>query len=216
VKGLEPRVALEAFAVAVDFRLLGDVEALVDGVAVDIGHAMPRCVLAALLVDVGRGVSVEQLSERVWGDRFPDRAGRTLASYVSRLRRALAGAGGVGIERRSGGYVLTAGPESVDLHEFRRLLDLARSAGDDDLALALFDEALGLWRGEPFAGLETPWLNTFREILNQERLTAELDRNEVELRLGHHHEILARLSGQAAAHPVDERCAGQLMLALYR
>jgi DNA-binding SARP family transcriptional activator/tetratricopeptide (TPR) repeat protein len=202
--------------VTVRFCLLGELEAWIDGVTVDLGHAMQRCVLAALVVDVGRGVSVEQLSERVWGDRFPDRAARTLASYVSRLRQVFADAGEVGIERRSGGYVLTAEPESVDLHNFRSLLDQARSADDDRLALALFDEALGLWRGEPFAGLETPWIETFREILDKERLTTELDRNDVQLRLGQHHAILARVSGQAAAHPLDERCAEQVMLTLYR
>jgi DNA-binding SARP family transcriptional activator/tetratricopeptide (TPR) repeat protein len=200
------------FAVAVSFCLLGDVEARVDGVAIDLGHAMRRCVLAALAVDVGRGVPVEQLAERVWGDRLPAHAGRTLTSYVSRLRQALRGAG---IERRSGGYALVADPESVDLHAFRRLLGKARAA-DDDHALALVTSALDLWRGEPFAGLDTPWINLQRDVLNQERLTAELDRNDIELRLGRHHDVLPRAAKLAVTHPVDERCAGQLMLALYR
>jgi DNA-binding SARP family transcriptional activator len=44
---------------AVQFRLLGDVEARIDGCAVDLGPARRRCVLVALVVDVNRNVSVE-------------------------------------------------------------------------------------------------------------------------------------------------------------
>lgn len=200
----------------VRFAVLGDVEAWVDGRRVDLGHARQRCVLVALLVDVGRAVSTEVLAERVWGGRLPAQAGRLLASYVSRLRRALAGVDGVGIERRLAGYVLTAGSESVDLHGFRRLVGEARSADGDTDAASLFAQALGLWRGDAFDGLDTPWVNAMRVTLNQERVAAELDRNDVELRLGHHHELLAGVSALAAADPLDERCAGQLMTVLYR
>jgi DNA-binding SARP family transcriptional activator len=55
-----------------------------------------------------------------------------------------------------------------------------------------------------------------RGELDQERLAAELDRNDVELRLGHHAALLAGLSARADARPLDERLAGQLLLALYR
>jgi DNA-binding SARP family transcriptional activator len=202
--------------VVVRFSVLGDVEVWVDGQQVDVGHARQRCVLLALLVDAGRAVSTEVLAERVWADRLPARAGRLLASYLSRLRRVLAGANGVVIERRLAGYVLTAGAESVDLNVFRRLVGEARAVEDDEEAAALYARAVGLWRGEAFDGLDTPWLNAMRVTLDQERRAAELDWNDVELRLGRHHEVLTRVSALAAADPLDERCAGQLMTALYR
>ena len=72
---------------AVEFRILGDIEALVDGHRLDIGHARQRCVLVCLLVDVNRPVSTDQLIDRVWADEPPHRARNALAGYMSRLRQ---------------------------------------------------------------------------------------------------------------------------------
>ncbi|MGW4467634.1 BTAD domain-containing putative transcriptional regulator [Micromonospora sp. NPDC004704] len=200
---------------AVEFRLLGDVEARVGGLPVDLGHARQRTVLAALLIEANRTVPVDQLLYRVWDEQSPQRARSALYSYLSRLRRCLVEADGVTISRQSGGYLLTVSPSAVDLHHFRHLIGQARSAGDEQ-ALALLDEALGLWRGEAFAELDTPWLNSLRETLAQERFGAELERAEAALRLGQHARMLPELSALARSHPLDERLAGQLMLALYR
>jgi DNA-binding SARP family transcriptional activator/tetratricopeptide (TPR) repeat protein len=200
---------------AVEFRLLGSVEARLDGRRIDTGPPQQQCVLVALLVEADEPVPADQLVERVWGHRIPHRAKETLRSYLSRLRRVLA-AGGVGIPRRSSGYVLTADSMTVDLHRFRELVRQARTAGDPEVATSLFDQALGLWRGEAFSGLETPWLNGVRNALDAERVAAELDLTDLLLRQGRHGELLATLSAQVADRPLDERLAGQLMLALYR
>ncbi|WP_181774210.1 AfsR/SARP family transcriptional regulator [Amycolatopsis pittospori] len=201
----------------VRFRVLGTIEAFVDGQAVDLGHALQRCVLGALLADANRPVSTDQLAERVWADRPPHRAHRSLASYLSRLRKALAGAGDVEIGRQASGYVLRVDPDAVDLHRFRSLLARARSGGDpagyDEV---LLDEALDLWRGDAFADIDTPWCATMRQTLEAERLAAELDRTDLALCLGSHNSVLPEVSARAAAHPLDERMAAQLMLALYR
>ena len=76
---------------AAEFRLLGGFEARIDGRLVWVGHARQRCVLVALLVDVNRVVSVDQLVDRVWADRRPQRARGAPYNYLSRLRRILAG-----------------------------------------------------------------------------------------------------------------------------
>src|SRR3569833_826595 len=115
-----------------------------------------RCLLAVLLVEANRVVPVEQLVWRVWDGSPPPKATASLRSHLSRLRTALA-PGACAIARRSGDYVLTLDESAVDIHLFRRLLLLARKAGDDQAA-ELFKEARRLWRGEPFAGLDNPWL----------------------------------------------------------
>lgn len=198
------------------FGLLGDVVAAVDGAPIPLGHARQQCVLAALLVDVNRAVPVDQLIDRVWGEHAPQRARDTLYGYLYRLRRALTAAPDVQIARRSGGYLLAADPAAVDLHRFRRLVRAAHTATQDAERLALFDEALGLWRGEPFRGLDTVWLDGVRRELERERFTAELDRADIALRLGRHEQVVGELSRSAAEHPLNERLAGQLMLALHR
>ncbi|WP_189220917.1 MULTISPECIES: AfsR/SARP family transcriptional regulator, partial [Streptomyces] len=200
---------------AVEFRLLGDIEARVDERPVAVGHARQQCVLAALLVDAGRSVPADQLIDRVWGERAPQRARGTLHTYLARLRRALAVAG-VDIVRRPAGYLLDAEPLAVDTHRFHRLLAQARSTDDDQVAAGLVGQALELWQGPALAGLDTPWCNMVRAQLDRERWAAELDSNDLALRLGRHSEVLAGLVGAAAAHPLDERLAGQWMLALYR
>jgi DNA-binding SARP family transcriptional activator len=106
---------------AVEFRLLGDIDVRLDGGRVDVGHARQRCVLAALLVDVNLPVPVEHLIDRVWADRPPYRARNALSAYVSRLRQLMAGADDMRIAREPGGYVLEADPLAVDLHRFRHL-----------------------------------------------------------------------------------------------
>ncbi|RSM99596.1 SARP family transcriptional regulator [Nonomuraea sp. WAC 01424] len=201
---------------AVEFRLLGSIEAYVDERPLDIGPARQRSLLAALLADPNRPVSADQLVERVWGDHAPHRARETLRTYLSRLRQALAVTDEVSIGRRAGGYVLTLDPGIVDLHHFHQLLAMARSTGDGTAAMDLFDQALALWRGEPFAQLDTPWSRAARTEAENERTRAELDRTDLLLRHGRHHELPAALWAQTAERPLDERLAGQLMLALYR
>ncbi|MFD4675490.1 BTAD domain-containing putative transcriptional regulator [Lentzea sp. NPDC058450] len=194
-----------------EFGLLGDVEVRVGGRPVDAGHARQRSVLAVLLVEAGRLVPVDVLVERVWGTRAPHRARNAVAGYVSRLRQVLTD--GVRIVGRQGGYVLTADPMSVDLHRFDALVRQARSSAD---ALSLLDEALGLWRGEPFSTVDTAWLADVRVAAEARRFAAVLDRNDLLLAQGKHAELLVELEASAAAFPLDERVAGQLMLALYR
>ena len=200
---------------AVEFRILGDVEAWAGGQRLDLGPARQRCVLVALLIDANRLVPTDQLIDRVWSDELPHRARNSLAGYLSRLRQVIA-SDDVEIARQHGGYVLTTDPLSIDLHWFRRLTGQARAATDPLEANALFEKALAIWRGVPFASLDTPWLNDVRTALETERLAAALDRNDAGLRVGRHGELLPHITAMVSDHPLDERLAGQLMLAQFR
>jgi DNA-binding SARP family transcriptional activator/tetratricopeptide (TPR) repeat protein len=200
----------------VRFGVLGDVEARVGSRLVDLGPARQRCVLAALLVDANQSVPVDQLADRVWGQHPPQRSLETLYSYLSRLRGVLADTGGVQLTRRSGGYVLVVDANAVDVHRFRRLATRAHAADREQQTLTFLRDALDLWRGAAFGTLDTPWINAARDALNAERFAAERDLADLRLRLGEHSALLGDLTTQAHRHPLDERLAAQLMLALYR
>ncbi|MGX7824645.1 AfsR/SARP family transcriptional regulator [Actinokineospora sp. 24-640] len=199
-------------------RLLGEVAVRVGTRPVDLGHPRQRCLLAALAVEAGRVVPVDRLVERVWGADVPRRGRATLYSYVSRLRQALTCADTVTIERRSGGYALltsTAEP-LVDLHLFRKLCASARADADAEQAARSLTDALELWQGEALTGLDGEWACSERDQLAQERLAAQRDLADARLRTGHGGQLVAELAAHVASHPLDERIAGQYMLALHQ
>jgi DNA-binding SARP family transcriptional activator/tetratricopeptide (TPR) repeat protein len=193
------------------FSVLGPVEAHEDGGVIDLGPPRQRYVLGALLTAANQVVPPHELAARIWGEDPPLRAIPTLQSYLSRLRSLLS----TEIHRRSGGYVMQVDEETIDLHHFRLLSENARHA-DDDTAAALLTEALGLWRGPVLEGLDTPWAAHTRDAVHAERLTAELDFYDVQLRRGEHAAVLVELTARANSNPLDERLSGQLLLALYR
>jgi DNA-binding SARP family transcriptional activator/tetratricopeptide (TPR) repeat protein len=195
--------------------VLGNLEVRVDGAPLPVGHARQKAVLAVLATEVDRVLPVDRLIDRVWGERVPVRARSVVRTYVSNLRRSLVPAG-ITITWWDTGYRLTTAPDSVDLHRFRRLLALARDGDDPRRALDLVEQALALWRGEPLAELDTPWARSLREHLNRERAAALADRIDWALACGRHGDLLPELTTRAAEDPLDERVAGQVVLALYR
>ncbi|ALG12486.1 ATP-binding protein [Kibdelosporangium phytohabitans] len=146
---------------ALEFSLLGPVSAYFDGAPVAIGPAQQRTVLVALLVDAGKPVPLAELVKRVWGEQPPRRAAEVIRTHLSRLRAALPDE--FSVVREHGGYVAQLAPDAVDLHRFRCLV------ADGDIG-----RALRLWRGRPFDGLESPWLDDLRTALEIERTEASL------------------------------------------
>jgi DNA-binding SARP family transcriptional activator/GTPase SAR1 family protein len=204
----------------VEIRLLGPVEVWGPDGSVDIGHARRRCVLAMLAVDPTIAVSVSEIIEGIWGEvEDRDRARQRVHEYMAHLRKPLKEAFGVNLRNQKGAYVLGVEREKVDLHCFRWLVAEAKRAartGDDVQAKELFERALGLWRGEPLAGLEEDWACRVRDRLVQERRAALEHWFEVELQLGNHLEVVDPLIDAVRDEPLRERFVGQLMLALYR
>jgi DNA-binding SARP family transcriptional activator/tetratricopeptide (TPR) repeat protein len=204
--------------VTVEFRLLGEVEAAVDGLPITIGFAQLRCLLAVLLVEANHIVSVDQLLDRAWRPhRLPRHPRSAVHQRIALVRKALATAPGATITTHPAGYRLVVDPQLVDLHRFRALVEQARAGGHDDHTVTSFTRALDLWRGEPLAGVtDMAWVNSVRTTLLQQRHAVELDLADIQLRLGQHATLLAELSDRTERHPLDERLAGQYLLALYR
>ncbi|MEA5360892.1 BTAD domain-containing putative transcriptional regulator [Amycolatopsis sp., V23-08] len=200
----------------VEFRLLGEVEAAVDGVPVALGFAQLRCLLAVLLVEANHVVSADQLLDRAWRPhRLPRHPRDAVHQRIALVRKALATVPDVAVTTHPAGYRLAVDPHLVDLHRFRALVEQTRR--HDDTAVAPFAQALGLWRGDPLAGVtDTAWIASVRTTLLQQRHAVELDLTDIRLRRGQHAALLAELSDRVERHPLDERLAGQFLLALYR
>ncbi|GLI02582.1 AfsR/SARP family transcriptional regulator [Phytohabitans aurantiacus] len=202
-----------------DILLLGPVEVWQRGRRVALGHARQRCVLAILAVEPNKLVLASKLIERVWGKLPPDGAHKTIQAYISRLRRAIGGTEGIALGNRGGGYLFDIGDSQTDIRGFRSLVGAAREAaatGDDNGAAALFDKALGMWRGDALADLAGHWADGVRAQLAEERFAALEGRLDADLNLGRHAWVVGELTALVHAYPWRERLAGQLMLALYR
>ncbi|MFC9972599.1 tetratricopeptide repeat protein [Spirillospora sp. NPDC127200] len=198
---------------------MGPVELWAGERRVDLGTAKERCVLAVLLLAPRRPVPAETLVHRVWGAGAPAKAKQSLYSYITRLRRRLAGLDGVALAFRQGAYVLEVDDEAVDLHRFRLLRDQARAiagSGDDEYALDRHREAARLWRSVPLAGLSGDWVDRTRRSLEEELLAAAFERLDLELKTGHHADVVGELADLAEQYPFDERPVELLMTALFR
>lgn len=113
-----------------ELRVLGPLEAIVDGRAVPLGARKQQLVLAVLAVNAGHQVSVEQLVDELWPDDPPASAVPNVRSYAAALRRILhamgAHGGGARVTRRGSGYVLELGDSLFDFQAFQ----VARANGD--------------------------------------------------------------------------------------
>jgi DNA-binding SARP family transcriptional activator len=205
----------------VQVRILGRTQVLWGGRDVDLGPERRRTVLAALAVDVGRPVPVDDLIERVWGDDPPAAARSNLYSYLTRLRRTFAGAGiprsALHLLSRAGGYQMDMDPGGVDLHRFRTLTARAREEPvDDGNRAAVLDEALALWQRTPLADLRCDWAATTRQALEPQRIEAIVSWTRAQLRLGRTGAMIERLRELSRQHPLVEPLAAGMIEALHQ
>ena len=205
----------------VRYRLLGAVDVRRDDVTVAITAGKQRVVLAALLVNANRVVTVGDLVRYLWSDSPPATARTSLQNYVMRLRRSLGGAEQSSpLSTVQGGYLIEVGTEELDLLQFKELVDqadLAMSTAGARRASALLRDALAIWRGDPLA--DVPSADLHREVvpgLHEKWLHATELRMEAELQLGRHDGVIAELRGLTTRHPHRAGFWAQLMLALYR
>jgi DNA-binding SARP family transcriptional activator/Tfp pilus assembly protein PilF len=206
-------------AAELEFCLLG---ALVvrSGPAVLAPLGKQRIVLAALLLNAGRPVSVDDLIEVLWADSPPPSARVAAQNYVMRLRNALGNPGRSRIITQPHGYLIRVETGELDVSRFEALLGAARAAARDgrwDQAATHARAALRLWRGEPLADVDSEVLAA-REVprLAELRLQALEVGIDSDLHLGRQAEVLAELRQLVARHPLREHLHGLLMLALYR
>jgi DNA-binding SARP family transcriptional activator/tetratricopeptide (TPR) repeat protein len=202
------------------FGLLGPFEVTIGGRAVALGGARRQTVLAVLLVNRNEVVSVDRLLDEVWQGDPPARARDTLQAHLAHLRRALAGAAGVAIERRPPGYVLRVPDGQLDASEFERLVDAGRQTladGRPEPAARQLLQALRLWRGAALHGIDdVPAVALERTRLEQLRRDAVEDWADAQFQRGRPGVVVGPLEQLLGEDPWRERATALLMLALYR
>jgi DNA-binding SARP family transcriptional activator len=184
-----------------EFRLLGPLEAVVDGTPVQLAAAKPRALLALLLLNRNRVVSTERLIDELWADDPPAQATKTLQVYVSQLRKAL---GPDRLVTQSPGYLLRVEDGELDLERFEQLTAAARGLPPGE-ARDTLRQALALWRGPPesiVAHLEEVHANAYEDWLH-----ASVESGD---------SVIPQLEELVARQPLRERPRSLLMLALYR
>jgi DNA-binding SARP family transcriptional activator len=183
---------------------------------------MARRALALLLLNANRLVSTSVLIEELWESDPPRLARKTVQTYVYQMRKALRCPLDPYERLQTGpnGYRIVLRPGELDLWEFEHGVVRARSAlseGDPRTAATLLHQALALWRGEPFAGLEGgPLLAAQIAQIADARLGALELRIAADLQLGRHRTLLGELRQLTADHPLNEEFAAQLMLTAHR
>ncbi|NUW29835.1 winged helix-turn-helix domain-containing protein [Nonomuraea sp. SMC257] len=203
------------------FGVLGPLAVWTDaGESVAIPGLKVRALLADLLVSEGHVVSADRLVDDLWSGEPPGNPAGALQVRVSQLRRALEDAepGGKNlVVSRAPGYLLQAGPGTVDAARFTDLVARAETADGPRATAALLAEALGLWRGAAFADFADEDFTRAAIVRLEEQRLAALERHaEARLELGEHGLLAGELGDLVARHPLRERLRAVHMRALYR
>jgi DNA-binding SARP family transcriptional activator len=200
-----------------DFHILGPLEVASPDGPLRLGGARQRSVLAILLLDANRVVSIDRLAESLYGDAPPVSAVTQVHRQISELRVLL---GQAVIETRPPGYRVHVTTDGLDLQRFERQAGAAAVAstmGDAEAAVAHYRQALALWRGAPLADLAfEPFAAPVIERLGELRLAVVERCLDAELELGRGRALVGELEQLVDENPLHERLRGQLMVALYR
>ncbi|WP_194837182.1 BTAD domain-containing putative transcriptional regulator [Nocardia sp. XZ_19_369] len=204
------------------FGVLGAVELTIDGVGQSLGGPKQRAVLAYLVCNANRPVSVEALAQAVWEDNPPPDIKVSLHTIVSNLRKPLRDNG---LDARAilaqvgAGYRVAVADGASDVQRFRVRKEAgvrALSAGRFRTASELLSSALGQWRGPVLADLRgLGFADSYAAALDNDRLSAIEARAEADIAEGRAEAVVSELALLAAEYPLREPLWEQLITALY-
>jgi len=204
----------------VKFRVLGPLEVTVGSERLDLGGSRQQIVVATLLLSANKVVTMDRLLEAIYGENLPPTSRAQAQISISSLRRLFASRNcDAIITTRAQGYVIRVDSERLDSQQFGEQIVAARAAREAsrlDQAVACYRDALRLWRGPAFDGIDSQLIRVAATRLDEQRIASNEDRVNIELELGRHHELVGELTELAEEFPLREQLRGQLMLALYR
>ena len=203
-------------------QVLGPLAAWRDGAAVPLGGPGRRVVLGLMALTPDTLLHRAAIIDVLWPSNPPANAVSLVQAHVSRLRQALdpgppAREDGPALLSAGSSYRLRVGPGQLDLLSFRQLAaaaHIACSRGDHGAACDLYEQALGLWRGEPLADVDLLRGHPAVIELGRQRSETVIEYAQAASAAGQHRQVLALLFELAAREPLNERAQEQLMLAL--
>lgn len=187
----------------------------IEHVAVD--RPAQRRALSILGLALGSRVSTERLMDRFWPGDQPETGRAAIQTHISGLRRVL----GDGVVVTEGyGYRLNLDDHDLDAALFashaKRAAGLV-GAREWQPGLDTIEEALDLWRGDPYMELvDDEFARAEISRLTELHLGLLETRAECLIGLGREQEILPDLEAMVVDHPYRERMWEQLMTARYR
>ncbi|MEU7109881.1 BTAD domain-containing putative transcriptional regulator [Streptomyces sp. NPDC046215] len=192
-----------------------------NGRRITVGGARQRTMIALLLLNPGRIVSVDTLVETVWNGQPPATARTQVAICIAALRKRFKAEGCENevIVTAHPGYVLDLENHYVDSVDFDRLAGEAQEAAREGRtadAAHLYEQALALWRGPALAGVAGMLVEEESARLEEVRLATYDGYVAAQLELGHHRDLIPGLVTVVRDHPLRERSRHALMLAQYR
>jgi DNA-binding SARP family transcriptional activator len=207
---------------ALEFGVLGPLQMTADGTSVPLGAPKQRAVLAILVINRNRPVSVDTLINAVW-DHSPVPAARTsIHSYVSRLRGLVSNAGhdpNAVLVSAPPGYQLSVDDTDCDLGRFiteKTAGVHAAAAGRFEHASGHLSAALAQWRGAVLDDLrDFAFVDAFATALLEDKVVAHTAFAEAEIACGRGYTVIGALEGLVAEHPFREQLWAQLMTAYY-
>ena len=197
-------------------RCLGSVEVTDgSGAVCSIDSALRRTLLSLLAIHAGQVMSADWLLEHAWDGVPPESGLRALRFHVSQLRKELADPDL--IETRPGGYRLALAADDIDVLAVEQLAHGARLQPSPRVAARMYEEALTLWRGAPFADAspcahlddEAARLGELYLMITEGYFTARLDSGDAG-------ELVADLTRATTQHPLRESLWASLITAQYR
>ncbi|SCG33969.1 AfsR/SARP family transcriptional regulator [Micromonospora halophytica] len=186
---------------------------------VRVSPAKPRAVLAMLMANRTAPVRIDRIVGELWPDDPPASAVANVRTYVSALRGAL-GSEGDRLSTRPGAYLLHVADDEFDAALFEKTVRLARKCRrerDVTTALALFGEALALWRGAPLEDVPAGRiLSSYGASLAEARLKAVEDQLDARFEAGDVDGSIVGLRELTAVLPTRETAWHLLIRSLYR
>ncbi len=170
IQELRPRVVSDEpkARACVQISLLGPLRVMVAEKSVPKWSSRKdRSIFCYLATQVGREVHEETLMELFWPSKEPDKARHSLHNSVTQIRKCLGEQARDVVQRRFDGYILSQDCWT-DLVEFESFFESARRAvrrGEKDAAVADFQRAESLVRGEFLEGMLEDWLLEHRAQL---------------------------------------------------